>query len=919
MTTDALSDPLPFVENARLHARIDALERENRLARTQIATLLRSVPAGFALFDLDLHFLHVNDRLAAINHRPAEAHIGRHVSEILPQLGNAIRGVTDQILATGEPVFRQLITGQTSIPSGTTSNWRERWFPACDDNDAITGFGVTVEHLAPSKHSEKELHQSREDLARAQAAASIGCWRLDVARNLLTWADENHRIFGVPSATPLASETFLETVHPDDRNYVDTQWQAALRGEPYDIEHRILVGGEVKWVRQKSYLEFGDDGSLLGGFGITKDITPHKHREQELHASIKEVRCLRAALDEHAIVAITDTGGRITYANDKFCTISQFSREELLGRDHRIFSSAFHSKEFIRDLWTAITGGQVWHGEIKNLAKDGSYYWLDTTIVPILDEDGRPREYVSIRSDITERKRAEEALEHTVSLLQATLESTADGLLVVDTAGRITNYNQHFVDLWGLPPEIMAAGDGETALQFVTSQLKDPASFLAGVRELYAMPEKTSSDLIEFKDGRILERYSQAQWLDGKAAGRVWSFRDVTARHRAETTLRGSERFARGQWAEAEAILEAIPANIAILDADGKIIRVNGSWTDFANSNAGKPTATSVGANYLAACDAAKDTEFQDAKRFANAIRKVIAGEIDRYSMEDPCHSPEVQRWFMGHVTAAPGEGAARAVVAHVEISEQKRIEEQIRHLNEALELRVAERTADLQAAVTSLESEIFNRLRLEREILAISEREQSRIGQDLHDGLGQELAGISLISKTLATRLHTDSHPAADVANNISHYIRETIESTRRLAKGLYPVELGRYGLLLALEGLASQTSHRFGVRCELIQHGGLPPMDDSVAIHLYRIIQECIGNAIKHGMAERIVIESMAGDGFHAFVVTDEGVGFEKPAHHTGMGLHLMDYRARVIGARISIEKPSAGGCQVTCRLPL
>ena len=126
------------------------------------------------------------------------------------------------------------------------------------------------------------MRESREDLDRAQAVGQIGSWRLDVRRNVLTWSDENHRIFGVPKGTPLTYETFLGTVHPDDRQYVDTQWKAGLRGEPYDIEHRIVVDGQVKWVREKAYLEFDDAGKLLGGFGITQDITERKQAEEAL-------------------------------------------------------------------------------------------------------------------------------------------------------------------------------------------------------------------------------------------------------------------------------------------------------------------------------------------------------------------------------------------------------------------------------------------------------------------------------------------------------------------------------------------------------------------------------------------------------------------------------------------------------------
>jgi two-component system sensor kinase FixL len=233
------------------------------------------------------------------------------------------------------------------------------------------------------------------------------------------------------------------------------------------------------------------------------------------------------------------------------------------------------------------------------------------------------------------------------------------------------------------------------------------------------------------------------------------------------------------------------------------------------------------------------------------------------------------------------------------------------------MDLSVSEVRLGERRLFTGMIRDITDRRRLEKEVLEAAAREQRRIGQDLHDGLGQQLAGVALMSNALAQALETAAPAHAPQAAKIAAHIRDAIQHTRGLARGLAPVELSGSGLMTALGQLAHNIQSMSGIECVFRADAPVLIEDNNVATHLFRIAQEAVTNAVKHSGARRIDIALTALPERVILTIHDDGRGFPARPAATGSGLRIMQYRAGVLGASLAIQRPDAGGTSVVCSI--
>jgi PAS domain S-box-containing protein len=386
-------------------------QRENALLADLIRTSEQSLAVGYPDGRLGL----VNTAFEVLTGYSAEELQGINWVTVLtpPEWLEIEREKLSELLRTGQSIRYEkeyLRKNGTRVPVEVLAHLKTDFE---GKSEFYYGF---VTNITERKQAEQALRESQMDLNRAQAVAHIGSWRINLRSNTLEWSDENYHIFGVPQGTPQTYQSFLDIVHPDDREMVDKAWKEALNGKPYDISHRIIADGKIKWVREQAELEFNENGALLGGFGTTEDITRIKNVQDALQ---HERIFLRKVIDAApSIIFVKDKEGRYLLGNEALAKCYGTSLENLIGLTDGNFNP--NADEVARihqdDLDVISTCQPKKIPEEKVTHADGSVRWYSTVKIPLI-ENGNCDRLLGVAVDITDRKQNEAQLaEHALQL-----------------------------------------------------------------------------------------------------------------------------------------------------------------------------------------------------------------------------------------------------------------------------------------------------------------------------------------------------------------------------------------------------------------------------------------------------------------------------------------------------------------------
>ena len=597
----------------------------------------------------------------------------------------------------------------------------------------------------------------------------------------------------------------------------------------------------------------------------------------------------RTLVEQISAITYVDTldHGDMTpvYVSPQVETLIGASQDDWLA-DPVMWRSFLHPEDrerAIEEFETGVAAGGSFGLSYRVVRPDGRVVWIDERATVLTDERGKPTFLHGVLVDATESRAAEEQARRAASLLSATLDATADGILVVDLAGKISAFNRRFAEMWQIPQDVIDSRNDDRALEHVMDQLNDPDSFLAKVRELYATPLAESFDVLGFLDGRVFERHSAPQMSEGEPVGRVWSFRDVTERVRAERAIHEAEERYR-------VLVERLPA--VVYEA---VFGFPAPWL-YVSPHVERMLGFSPQ-------DFLSDPSFWWERIHPDDKEAVELQEEQSRASGAPLAS---EYRMIGR------EGQVRWVRDEAEVVSDDAGRP---YMLRGLLLDITERKAAEEALLRSEESVRMLYARL----LQAQEEERARIADDIHDDSIQAMTAVGIRLQTILQRADAEDREAD--LHKLQETVAHAIRRLRYLLFELRPRVLDEEGLSAALQTFATvmreQSTTTVEVESQLVEE---PPRETRVI--LYRIAQEALANVRRHADAQRVSVNIEPMGGGYLVRIEDDGVGFDpqaqegsRPGH---LGLTAMRERAEMSGGWCRVTSELGRGTKVEFWMP-